>query len=139
MLSKITVRLKLSDFINTDREEDIMKMVNKTHEDWRATILLHLWYENDEVDPHEVNKFVTRYQSLLSFKTVIRTSMDLHSDEFIFFDILPNNVVQNKYRFCYVYSDPKDITKGLKSLYECVKFITSDKPYKKQKRNDYED
>ena len=34
--------MKLSDFINTDKEEHIMRMINKTHEDWRATIFLHL-------------------------------------------------------------------------------------------------
>ena len=27
----------------------------------------------------------------------------------------------------------------LKQLYDCVKFITTDKPNKRQKRNDYED
>jgi hypothetical protein len=139
MLSKITVRMKLSDFINTDKEEHIMRMINKTHEDWRATIFLHLWYENDEVGPQEVNEFLTRHQNLLSFKTLIRTNSDLNSDEFIFFDILPNTVKNSKYRFSYVYDHPKDIGKGLDTLYDCVKFITSDKPYKKQKRNDYED
>ena len=42
-------------------------------------------------------------------------------------------------RFTYQYKDKKNIVNGLKELYNCVKFITSDKPTKKQKRNDYED
>tara|TARA_R110002020_G_scaffold21893_16_gene74296 strand:- start:3114 stop:3533 length:420 start_codon:yes stop_codon:yes gene_type:complete len=139
MLSKITVRLKLSDFINTDKEESIMKIINKTHEDWRATIMLHLWYENDEVSPTDVNQFLNRYQNLLSFKTMIRNSSELHSDEFIFFDVIPHDAPKEKYRFCYTYSEPKYIKKGLDELYNCVKFITSNKPNKRQKRNDYED
>ena len=44
MLSNITVRLKLSDFINTDYEESIMKMINKTHDDLSIVIFLHMWY-----------------------------------------------------------------------------------------------
>ena len=44
MLSNITVRLKLSDFINTDQEKSIMEMICKTHNDLRAVILLHMWF-----------------------------------------------------------------------------------------------
>ena len=140
MLSTITVRLKLSDFINTEQEANIIKMINKTHRDLRATILLHLWYENDEIKPKDVNNFITKYEDLLSFKTKIRTSSELESDEFIFFDVLPESMPKSEpYRFCYKYNDDTKIMNGLNELYSCVKFITSSKPNKRQKRNDYED
>ena len=42
MASTICVRMKLSDFINTDKETEIMEMINKTHADLRITIFLHL-------------------------------------------------------------------------------------------------
>ena len=83
MLSKITVRLKLSDFINTEQENSIMNMINKTHRDFRATILLHLWYENDELTPKDLNNFIIRYEDILSFKTKIRHNHKLESDEFV--------------------------------------------------------
>ena len=105
MLSNITVRLKLSDFINTDQEKSIMEMICKTHNDLRAVILLHMWYDNDDVSPSDLNKFLIRWEDQLFFKT----------------------------------SNSSDITKGINQLYDCVKFITSDKPNKRQKRNDYED
>ena len=38
MASTICVRMKLSDFINTDKETEIMEMINKTHADLRITI-----------------------------------------------------------------------------------------------------
>ena len=57
MLSNIRVRMKLSDFINTDKEEEVMQMINKTHIDLSTTILLHLWYENDEISPIDLKDF----------------------------------------------------------------------------------
>ena len=140
MLSKITVRLKLSDFINTDREKSVMEMISKTHRDFRATILLHLWYDNDELSSSDLQKFLKKWEGKMHFKTKIRQNSELHLDEFVFFDIVPSNVFQSKrYRFKYEYQDAINIMGGLNQLYDCVKFITSDKPNKRQKRNDYED
>ena len=47
--------MKLSDFINTDKENEIMEMINKTHNDLSTTILLHLWYENDEISSIDIS------------------------------------------------------------------------------------
>ena len=54
------VRMKLSDFINTDDEQKIMDIVNQTHKDFRAVILLHLWYESDEINPTHLRDFLSR-------------------------------------------------------------------------------
>ena len=37
------------------------------------------------------------------------------------------------------YTDKKYILYGLKNFYDVAKFTTSEKPAKRQKRNDYED
>ena len=84
MLSNITVRLKLSDFINTDQEKSIMEMICKTHNDLRAVILLHMWYDNDDVSPSDLNKFLIRWEDQLFFKTKIKKGSELAIDEFIF-------------------------------------------------------
>ena len=140
MLSTITVRLKLSDFINTDKEKQIMDMVCKSHNDLRAVIYLHMWYENDDVSPTDINEFLVRWEDYLFFKTKIQKGSELKTDEFIFFDVIPESTPKSKqYRFCYTYNDKTKIINGLNELYNCVKFITSNKPNKRQKRNDYED
>jgi len=140
MLSTITVRIKLSDFINTDREAQVMNMINKTHNDLRSVILLHLWYENDELSASDIRKFLEKWQNKMFFKTKIRHDSKLNFDEFVFFDIVPSKISQGeRYRFKYEYQDANNIMSGLNQLYDCVKFITSDKPNKRQKRNDYED
>ena len=115
-------------------------MICKTHNDLRAVILLHMWYDNDDVSPSDLNKFLIRWEDQLFFKTKIKKGSELAIDEFIFFDIIPTDANTNeRYRFKYEYSNSSDITKGINQLYDCVKFITSDKPNKRQKRNDYED
>ena len=42
-------------------------------------------------------------------------------------------------RFQYVYDKKEQIFEGLKQFHSTAKFCLSDKPTKKQKRNDYED
>ena len=97
MQRTMRVRLKLSDFIDTEYETPVMEMINTIHNDLKSFILL-------------------------------------------FFDILPKEEKQEaRSRFTYQYGNNQSIVKGLKELYDCIKFITSDKSTKRQKRNDYED
>jgi len=138
MQRTMRVRLKLSDFIDTDYEDDVMKSIIKVHSDLQSLILLHLWY--DEGDSIKLKNFLMKWEDKLHFKTVVKEGTNVTSDEFIFFDILP---IEEKHevwsRYTYQYADKTNIVNGLKELYDCVKFITSDKPTKRQKRNDYED
>ena len=132
------VRIKLSDFIDTEYEDDVMNSISKVHSDLQSLILLHLWY--DEGDNIKLKNFLMKWEDKLHFKTIVKEGTNVTSDEFIFFDILP---IEEKHevwsRFTYQYNDKANIVNGLKELYDCVKFITSDKPTKRQKRNDYED
>ena len=132
--------MKLSDFINTDNEKEIMEMINKTHNDLSTTILLHLWYENDEISSIDLKDFLLRWEDKLHFRTVIKNTSNVEQYEFVFFDIIPISVPKNKkYRFSYTYINTNKIIDGLNELYACLKFINLDKPTKRQKRNDYED
>ena len=132
------VRIKLSDFIDTEYEDDVMNSISKVHSDLQSLILLHLWYK--EGDDIKLKDFLMRWEDKLHFKTIVKEGTNVTSDEFIFFDILPIEEKQEVWsRFTYQYKNKKSIVNGLKELYDCVKFITSDKPTKRQKRNDYED
>ena len=140
MLTNIRVRMKLSDFINTDNEKEIMEMINKTHSDLSTTILLHLWYENDEISSIDLKDFLLRWEDKLHFRTVVKNTSNVEQYEFVFFDIIPISVPKNeKYRFAYTYINTDKIIDGLNELYACIKFIKLDRPAKRQKRNDYED
>ena len=138
MQRTMRVRLKLSDFIDTEYEDDVMESISKVYSELQSLILLHLWY--DEGDNIKLKNFLMKWEDKLHFKTIVKEGTNVTSDEFIFFDILPIEEKQEVWsRFTYQYKNKKSIVNGLKELYDCVKFITSDKPIKRQKRNDYED
>ena len=138
MQRTMRVRLKLSDFIDTEYEDGVMESISKVHSELQSLILLHLWY--DEGDNIKLKNFLMKWEDKLHFKTIVKEGTAISSDEFVFFDILPTKKKQSEWsRFTYHYENKKNIVNGLKELYNCVKFITSDKPNKRQKRNDYED
>jgi hypothetical protein len=141
MLSKVSLRLKLSDYINTDIEEKVMNIVNHAHTELNVTVLLYLWFEEGELSNKDLKEFLMRWEDKLSFKTVVKQGHQLQINDYIFFDIIPTNIPDSDIskRFTYKYKDVNMILNGLKEFYNVTKFTTSDKPMKRQKRNDYED
>ena len=140
MLSKCSLRLKLSDFINTDIENQVMEKINQAHDDLNTAVLLYLWYEEGEIKSKDLKDFLVRWEDKLQFKTIIKQGHNIRPYEFIFWDILPVDAPSNEWhRFTYNYVNEENILDGLKKFYVYTKFITTDKPFKKQKRNDYED
>ena len=141
MLSKVSLRLKLSDYINTDIEEKVMNIVNHAHTELNVTVLLYLWFEEGELSNKDLKEFLMRWEDKLSFKTVVKQGHQLQINDYIFFDIIPINVSDSDIskRFTYKYKDVNMILNGLKEFYNVTKFTTSEKPIKRQKRNDYED
>ena len=144
MLSKISLRLKLSDFINTDIEQTVMDMINGAHIKLNSSILLYLWYNEDELALSELKTFLMKWESKLHFKTIVTSSSKMISANFIWYDIIPDEYYDEYYiersnrRYAYRYFYKTDILNGLKEFYKCAKFIITDKPPRKQKRNDYE-
>ena len=141
MLSKVSLRLKLSDYINTDIEEKVMNIVNHAHTELNVTVLLYLWFEEGELSNKDLKEFLMRWEDKLSFKTVVKQGHQLQIKDYIFFDIIPTNIPDSDIskRFTYKYKDVNMILNGLKEFYNVTKFTTSEKPIKRQKRNDYED
>ena len=139
-MSKVSLRLKLTDFMNTDIEELVMNRIESIHKELYVTILLYLWFEEDEMDPKLLKTFLSNWEEKLSYKTVIKQGPNLNTDDFIWFDIAPIGIEHsNLKRFEYLYADTSKIIDGLQEFYNIIKFTLSDKPIRKQKRNDYED
>ena len=140
MLSKCSLRLKLFDFINTDIENQVMEKINQAHAELNTIILLYLWYEEGEIKSVDLKDFLVKWEDKLQFKTIIKQSHTIRPNEFIFWDIIPVDAPSNEWcRFTYNYVNKENILEGLKKFSEYTKFITTDKPVKRQKRNDYED
>jgi hypothetical protein len=139
-MSRVSLRLKLSDFINSDIEKVVMDKVNDIHNDLNITVLLYLWFDEDEINSTNLKKFLMSWEDKLSFRTIVKQGCKLSADQFVWFDIIPTNVASNlRNRFQYSYSESNKILDGLDEFYNITKFTISDKPTKRQKRNDYED
>ena len=136
---KITLRMNLSDFLNKPFEEDVIKKLEDAHND-SVKYYLTLWYEDGSLKPKDLKEFLVKYESRLHFKTNIKVGKELKFNDFIWFDIISQNYVDtsNRIRFQYTYSKEENILKGLTEFHNCAKFCSSDKPPKRQKRNDYE-
>ena len=140
MQNKLSLRLKLTDFINTKLESTIMEKINKIHKELHIAVMLNLWFDDGEITNKDLKEFLMRWEDKLSFKTIVKQGSDIKTNDFIWFDIIPSGLpyTSNK-RFQFKYSNTNSVLNGLQQFYEVAKFTTSEKPIKKQKRNDYED
>jgi len=139
MMPKVSLRLKLSDFINSDIEEEVMEKINNVHNKLHTTVLLYLWFEEGEVNSKDLKEFLMKCEIKLSIKTVVKQGSYISTSEFIWFDVIPINIPSSPHkRFEYKYSEPNKILDGLQEFYNITNFILSEKPTRKQKRNDYD-
>ena len=137
MTRVINIRLKLSDFIDTDLEKTIMDRIKKIENDLHVKIIIYFWIDDSNVN---IKSFYDRWKDSLSVKTVIKNGEDLKANEHIFFDIAPNNIkYSSNVRIQAKYDIIEQIPAILLQFYDVAKFTTSDKNIKPQKRNDYED
>ena len=140
MTTKLSLRLKLSDFINTEIESKIMEKIDDIHNELHIAVLLNLWFDDGEITNKDLKEFLMRWEDKLSFKTIVKQGSNIGTNDFIWVDISPPGLpyYSNK-RFQFTYSNKEQILHGLTEFYNVAKFTTSEKPIKKQKRNDYED
>ena len=89
MTRVINIRLKLSDFIDTDLEKTIKDRIKKIENDLHVKIIIYFWIDDSNVN---IKSFYDRWKDSLSVKTVIKNGEDLKANEHIFFDIAPNNI-----------------------------------------------
>ena len=131
--------MNLSDFLNESYEKEVIKKLEDIHKDSIKYYLI-LWYEDGSIASEYLKKFLLEYESKLHFKTIIKIDNEIKTNDFIWYDITSrNNANQSeRIRFQYIYNRKEDILKGLDEFHKCATFCTTEKPPKRQKRNDYE-
>ena len=145
-LRNMNVRLKLSDFINTEYESTIMDKISEVHKKLNATFYLRLWF-NDDIKAGELKVFLKKYEEGLEYKTIISTTDKLTPNEFVWFEIINKSCFSQaknwSYAYCYPDENLEGILLGLDEFYNVASFSVKPKPQKqhsherKQKRNDY--
>ena len=143
---RMNVRLKLSDFINTEYESIIMSKLTEIHSKLKATFSLKLWFDGD-IKAGELKVFLKKYEEGLEYKTSISTTDKLTPNEFVWFDITPksypHSVDNSRNGYSYPAGNCEGILLGLDEFYNVASFTVRPKPQKqypperKQKRNDY--
>ena len=118
----------------------VMEKINNIHNELHIAVMLYLWFDEDEINSTDLKKFLMRWETKLSFRTVVKQGSYIKPNDFIWFDIVPSETphTSNK-RFEFTYITKEHILYGLEDFYNVAKFTTSEKPVKRQKRNDYED
>ena len=132
--------MDLGSFINTDIEEEVLDKLESIHKD-DIKYYLTLWYRDGSITSEDINKFLRKYENKLHLKTKIVVDNKLKPNDFIWYDITKKDDInhEQQIRFQYVFSYQKQIFEALNNFHSTAKFCLSDKPTKKQKRNDYED
>ena len=138
-MMKVNVRMNLYHFLNKSYEKKVIDKLSVINAD-SIVFYLRLWYEDGTVSPEDLKKFILDYENSLHFKTNIKVGNKLSYNDFVWFDIADENNANktNRVRFQYIYYNEESILKGLEEFHKCAKFCTSEKPPKRQKRNDYE-
>ena len=130
------IRLKLSDFIETDLEDIIMSRIKSIEQKLSMKFVLYFWLDTDI----NLKAFYDRWKDNLYIKTIIKNDNSLKANEFIFFDIAPSDINYNSnVRFQTKYNYIEEIPMMLNQMYNVAKFTTRSQEMKPQKRNDYED
>ena len=132
--------MDLGSFINTDIEEEVLDKLESIHKD-DLKYYLTLWYRDGSITSEDINKFLRKYENKLHLKTKIVVDNKLKPNDFIWYDITKKDDInhEQQIRVQYVFSNQKQIFEALNNFHSTAKFCLSDKPTKKQKRNDYED
>ena len=141
------LRLKLSDFLGTDYEKEVLdKLREINNKDYMPPFEIYLWYnrDTDKVDLNRLKDFIVDWESKGDFKsrTIIVPEFFDRPVDFIWYDIIPREVSDNNFiqysRFQWRYSEPKTgILDGLDEYIKTFEFIIADKLPRNQKRNDY--
>ena len=138
-MMKVNVRMNLFHILNKSYEKKVIDKLSVINAD-SIVFFLNLWYEEGALSPEDLKRFIVDHEKSLHFKTNIKVGNDLRVNDFVWFDIIDVNNANktNRVRFEYIYYNEEGILKGLDEFHKCAKFCTSEKPPKRQKRNDYE-
>ena len=135
-MNPVRLRLKLTDFIETEIEQEVVNRIDKLHK--INSFKLHLWYEEETLKPGQLKKFIETYEKQLHFRTKITNTSEIERADFVWFDVIGHfDERQPNTRFTYV----GEILKGLNQFEETLIFCLkpkNERPIRKQKRNDNE-
>ena len=129
---RYSMRIKLTDFIKSNQEEDVINAVHKCAENTGKKIFLKLWYKENDISQDDLIKFLSKYEKKLED---IGTNIHMGENEswmqkswYNLRSKLDKN--DTSYRHEYVYVDIQGIIYGIELFANMIKSMerTSKKP-----------
>lgn len=121
-MQKKIVRLKLTDFINTNIEDNVINFLHMMKEA-TPTFIVHCWYESSDISETELDKFVIRYKQLI--KEIEMSFHVLNSYEIaVWYDIInvKDTELLSHYKFRSTYENPEDLIGCILVFNDTIKF-----------------
>ena len=116
-MNVVRLRLKMTDFLDTEIESWVINRINEIYK--IRQFKLHLWYNEGELQPKQLKTFLEKYEKQLHFRTKITPTSELGTNDFIWFDIIPDEMPISDYtRFTF----RGDIVNGLNQFQDTLNF-----------------
>ena len=124
-----TLRIKLSDFIETPLEEMVIDSINAANV--HHTFKLQLWYGEGEITAKNLKKFLEKYESLLHYKTTIRVGSEANRAEFTWYNIIHKEDFNQEYPYRFQYKHEYEdkefgVIRGLEQFKQTLKLVFVD-------------
>lgn len=121
-MQKKIVRLRLTDFMNTHIEDNVINFLHMMKEA-TPTFVVHCWYESTDVSQLELSAFKQKY---IEYLDVIEMSFDtLNSYEpAVWYDIInvKDEALLSHYKFRSTYENPEDLIGCILVFNDAIKF-----------------
>ena len=142
-LRKISLRMKLNDFINKKVEDEILLGLAEIAKISNGIVSLILWFDEKDSDIN-LKETIESIGDAHHWKTTIVAKSKIKESDFVWFDMRSYNdehEIQQNFRFQYKYGTPSQIVSGLKDFSDAITFfknkpVKENKIERKQKRND---
>ena len=142
-LRKISLRMKLKDFINKKVENEILHGLGEITQISNGIVSLILWFDEKDSDIN-LKEAVESIGDAHHWKTTIVAKSKIKESDFVWFDMrsyIDENAIPQNFRFQYKYATPSQIIDGLKTFSDAITFFKNKPPKekkmeRKQKRND---
>jgi hypothetical protein len=142
-LRKISLRMKLKDFINKKVEDEILDGLGEITQISSGIVSLILWFDEKDKDIN-LKETIESIGDAHHWKTNIVAKSKIKESDFVWFDMRSYNdehEIPNNWRFQYKYGAPSQIIDGLKTFSDAITFFKNKPPKerkieRKQKRND---
>ncbi len=121
-MNKKILRLKLTDFINTNIEDNVIHFLHMMKE-ITPTFVVHCWYKSKEISTTDLNKFIIEYQELIDLIEISFYTLDSYEPP-VWYDIIStrDEKLLSRYKFRSTYENPNDIINCIIEFNTLIKF-----------------